>query len=125
MKDFFKWIKSVILWMCVADNREIGIAYTKKLLDVAEIVAASTKTKRDDKALLLLNRTFKMALEKNNALSKVEIEKAAKAVKNITTGSLKDVDISLSGTKKINMYINNIGASYDMTDGSIRLGMKR
>ena len=51
IKFIYLWGKSIVLWLLVKRNREIGFRYTKKALDVFEFASKLTATKKDDKAV--------------------------------------------------------------------------
>tara|TARA_R100000406_G_scaffold78328_2_gene59154 strand:+ start:1192 stop:1569 length:378 start_codon:yes stop_codon:yes gene_type:complete len=118
------WIKSIYLWLIVPENREIGLQYTKTILDLADVVTKTTKNKKDDQAVKMLTKKFNQVLQYNDNLDSDGITKAAKTVNRIKNGSLKDVSFDFSNGK-LSTYIGSIGAQYNTKDGSIRLGLRK
>lgn len=52
-------IKSVILWAFIKKNRDKVIENTKNVLSALKIAAKLTKTKKDDEAVLFLEKKVK------------------------------------------------------------------
>ena len=118
------WIKSIYLWLIVPENREIGLQYTKTILDLADVVTRTTKNKKDDQAVKMLTKKFNQVLQYNDNLDSDGIAKAAKTVNRIKNGSLKDVSFDYNNGK-LSTYIGKVGAQYNTQDGSIRLGLRK
>lgn len=122
LRNIFNWIKAVFIWLLLKENRNLGIRYTKKAIDLAVAVSAYTTTTRDDKAAAFLAKTFDMAVKANGILDDNAVERVAREIRNINTGSLQDVTISIDNGK-IQAGVGGIGAEYNPNDGSFKFGV--
>ena len=117
-------IKSVFLWIMVKENRDIGIKYTRKAIEMATVMSKLTKTTKDDKAAAYLSRQFDKAVKINNINSKKDIKSVANDINNISTGCLSDLNIGISNGK-IKTTVLGGKATYDPSDGSVSIGFSR
>lgn len=123
-KNLLNWIKAIILWLLIKENREIGIKYTKKALDIAALVSKLTPTTKDDKAVAFLAKQFNKAAILNGITEQSEVEKVAKTITSISNGSLKDVNLGLK-EGKINASVGSIGVEYDPSNGGVKFGLSK
>lgn len=119
--SLFNWAKAIVLWLLVKENREIGLRYTKKALDIVEVVAKITGTTKDDKAVAYIAKKFDEAVKLNGATNQQDIEKVASSVTSIAKGSLKDVAIGLD-SGKVKATVGGVGVEYDPSNGGVKFG---
>jgi len=100
LKNGLSWVKALLKFLTIKENRDIGIKYTKKALDLAAYVASKTKTKKDDKGLAFIAKTFD---EATTFLDDDEKEQVAYDITKEKKGSLKDI--------ALNIAANEIGVS--------------
>ena len=93
--------------------------YTKKALEIAEIVAEKTYTNKDDKAIIFLAKQFDKAVKINNITDSQEIKNITEAVSRITEGDLEDVKIN-ADKDGIKLEVGKLGVKYDPKDGSVK-----
>ena len=93
------WIKAVFLWLLVKENRAVGLYWTKKSLDLFEVVTRLTKTKKDDKIVACLEKQVDRAIKINGQKKTAVIASAAKFVTDIAVGSLKNVELGVRDGK--------------------------
>lgn len=122
LKNTGKMIKSLVLWAIVPENRKVGIKYTRKALEIAEIVSEQTKNKKDDKAVAFLVKSFQKALLVNNVVDNSELNAIENKINKISEGSLKDVKLGVD-TSGIKMKLGKTGVNYNPKDGSIKFGI--
>tara|TARA_R110002126_G_scaffold15506_5_gene63489 strand:- start:845 stop:1141 length:297 start_codon:yes stop_codon:yes gene_type:complete len=72
-----KWIKTVLLWLMVKENRILGLRYTYTVLNTLDKVSKLTKSRRDDIAVKHLNNKLKPFLD---LLPEKEIETLVKKI---------------------------------------------
>ena len=99
--DVKRWIISVVLWLSVKRNREVGLLWTKRSLDLFESMAKLTESKRDDKVVDLLQEKVDLAIKINKNADKAVVEKAASVITKIAKGTLKSVSVTLQDGKPI------------------------
>lgn len=122
LRSLFRWGKAAVLWLMIKENREIGLKYTKKALDVVEEVAKITGTTKDDKAVAYIAKKFDEAVKANGATDQEQVEKVAKTVSDISKGSLKDVTVGFK-EGKVNASVGGIGVEYDPSNGGVKFGL--
>jgi len=122
LKSLFNWGKAIVFWLLVKENREIGLIYTKKALDVVEVVAKITGTTKYDKAVAYIAKKFDEAVKLNGATDQKDIEKVAKTVTDISKGSLKDVSVGFE-SGKVKAAVGGIGVEYNPSNGGVKFGI--
>lgn len=120
MKIIYLWLKALVLWLVVKENRNMGIAYTKKALVALELFAKMTKTNKDDALAVYLAKQVDKVAKINGQADIKAIAYAAKAVTSISKGELKDITIKYEGNK-IKVGMKNIIAGYNPKDGSLSI----
>ena len=120
MKIIYLWLKALVLWLVVKENRNMGIAYTKKALVALELFAKMTKTSKDDALAVYLAKQVDKVAKMNGQADSKAIAYAAKAVTSISQGELKDITISYEG-RKFKVGMKNIIAGYSPHDGSLSI----
>jgi len=120
MKTIFLWLKALILWLLVKENRNMGIAYTKKALVTLELFSKMTKTNKDDAIANYLAKKIDQVAKINGQSDEKVIKQAAEAVTSISKGDLKDVVIKYEGSK-VKVGFKNVVAGYNPKDGSLSL----
>jgi len=120
MKTIFFWLKASILWLLVKENRNMGIAYTKKALVTLELFSKMTKTNKDDAIANYLAKKIDQVAKINGQSDEKVIKQAAEAVTSISKGDLKDVVIKYEGSK-VKVGFKNVVAGYNPKDGSLSL----
>ena len=120
MKTIFLWLKALILWLLVKENRNMGIAYTKKALVTLELFSKMTKTNKDDAIANYLAKKIDQVAKINGQSDEKVIKQAAEAVTSISKGDLKDVVIKYEGSK-VKVGFKNVVADYNPKDGSLSL----
>jgi len=118
MKTIFFWLKALILWLLVKENRNMGIAYTKKALVALELFSKMTKTNKDDAIANYLAKKIDQVAKINGQSDEKVIQQAAEAVTSISKGDLKDVAIKYEGSE-FKVGFKNVVAGYNPKDGSI------
>lgn len=126
------WIKAIVFWLIIKENRRIGIMNTKKALDVFTFVSKLTKNKKDDLAAAYIAKQFSRAFESEVDVSLgyketaiVDEEAATNAANEVTKsqdGLLKDVSISLD-KGKVKAGIGNVVSEYDPSNGNVKFGI--
>ncbi len=124
IKFIYLWGKSIVLWLLVKRNREIGFRYTKKALDVFEFASKLTATKKDDKAVAYIAEQFDKAVKLNKQTDETVIEKAAKSITKVSKGNMKDVSIGLA-KGKVKAAVGNIGVEYNPLNGQVKFGLSQ
>lgn len=99
--DIKRWLISIILWVSVKKNREIGLTWTKRSLDLFEAMAKLTASKKDDKVVQALQEKVDLAIKINCQYDKKIIEKAAGVITSVAKGALKNVSVSVAEGKPI------------------------
>jgi len=114
----FNFIKSVILWLFVKKNRDIGIRYTKMALDIATEISKITKTKKDDLAIAYLTEKFV------SGASVLGINNLKEAAETITKaqGSIKGVEIGVDSKEGVSLKLGRTKAEYNFKDKSVQVG---
>lgn len=120
MKTIFLWIKALILWLVVEENRNMGIAYTKKALAALEFFSKMTKTSKDDAMAAYLAKRIDKVAKLNGQVDAKAIESAADAVTSISKGELKDIVVKYEGNK-VKVGFKNVVAGYNPTNGDLSL----
>lgn len=124
MKTIFLWIKALILWLVVKENRNMGISYTKKALVALELFSKMTKTTKDDAIAVYLAKKVDKVAKLNGQVDAKAIEYAANAVTSISNGELKDVVIKYE-ENKVKVGFKNVVAGYNPLNGSLSLEYKK
>jgi len=122
IKSIFMWVKSIVLWLVISENRKVGIKYTKKALDIAEVVSKFTSSTKDDKAVAFLAKQFNKAAQLNNITEEESLKKVANEVSKISKGSLKDISVGIDNGK-IGLSFGKGGVKYNPKDGSVKFGI--
>ena len=99
--DIKRWLVSLFLWFSVKQNRDIGLVWTKRSLDLFELMTKLTESKADDKIVKALQEKVDLAIKVNAQADTKVIEKAAQVVTNIAKGTLKNVSVRLHEGKPI------------------------
>lgn len=99
--DIKRWLVSLFLWVSVKQNRDIGLMWTKRSLDLFESMTKLTESKVDDKIVKALQEKVDLAMKVNAQADTKVIEKAAQVVTNVTKGTLKNVSVRLHDGKPI------------------------
>lgn len=120
MKTIFLWLKALILWFVVKENRNMGIAYTKKALVALELFSKMTKTTKDDAIAVYLAKQVDKVAKLNGQADAKAIEYAADAVTSISKGELKDVVVKYEGSK-VKIGFKNVVAGYNPTNGDLSI----
>ncbi len=120
MKTIFLWLKALVLWLVVKENRNMGIAYTKKALVALELFSKMTKTTKDDAIAVYLAKQVDKVAKLNGQADAKAIKYAADAVTSISKGELKDVVVKYEGNK-VKVGFKNVVAGYNPTNGSLSL----
>ena len=120
MKTIFLWLKALILWLVVKENRNMGIAYTKKALVALELFSKMTQTTKDDAIANYLAKKIDKVAKINGQSDEKVIQQAAEAVTSISKGDLKDVSIKYEGGK-VKVGFKNVVAGYNPTNGALSL----
>lgn len=124
MKTIFLWLKALILWLVVKENRNMGIAYTKKALVALDLFSKMTKTTKDDAIAVYLAKQVDKVAKLNGQADAKAIESAADAVTSISKGELKDVIVKYEGNK-FKVGFKNVVAGYNPANGDISLGYSK
>ena len=91
------WLKALFLFLLVKENRTIGLRYTKSALDLFDVYASLTKSKRDDAIVEQLQKQVDRAIKVNKKQGNIPVLKfAADVITNIAVGSLKNISIDMS-----------------------------
>ena len=120
MKTIFLWLKALILWLVVKENRNMGIAYTKKALVALELFSKTTQTTKDDAMAVYLAKQIDKVAKLNGQTDAKVIEYAADAVTSISKGELKDIVVKYEGNK-VKVGFKNVVAGYNPTNGGLSL----
>lgn len=120
MKIIFLWLKALIFWLLVKENRNMGIAYTKKALVAIDLFSKTTKTNKDDAIAAYLAKKIDQVAKINAQSDEKVIQSAADAITSISQGDLKDVAIKYDGGK-VKVGFKNVVAGYNPKDGSLSL----
>jgi len=120
MKTIFLWLKALGLWLLVKENRNMGIAYTKKALVAIDLFSKMTKTTKDDAIAAYLVKKIDQVAKINGQSDEQVIQYAADAVTSISKGDLKDVVVKYEGSK-IKVGFKNVTAGYNPKNGSLSL----
>ena len=99
--DIKRWLVSLFLWVSVKQNRDIGLMWTKRSLDLFESMTKLTESKGDDKIVKALQEKVDLAIKINSQSDTKVIEKAAQVITNVAKGTLKNVSVSLHDGKPI------------------------
>ena len=99
--DIKRWFVSIFLWVSVKNNRDVGLMWTKRSLDLLETMTKLTKNKGDDKIVKLLQDKIDLAIKINCQSDKEVIKKASEVITNIAKGTLKNVSVSVKDGKPI------------------------
>lgn len=99
--DIKRWVVSLFLWVSVKQNRDIGLVWTKRSLDLFESMTKLTESKVDDKIIKALQEKVDLAMKVNAQADTKVIEKAAQVVTNVAKGTLKNVSVRLHDGKPI------------------------
>lgn len=118
MKTIFFWLKALILWLLVKENRNMGIAYTKKAIVAIDLFSKMTKTNKDDAIAAYLAKKIDEVAKINGQSDDKAIQQAAEAVTSISKGDLKDVGVKYEGGK-FEVGFKNVVAGYNPKDGSL------
>ena len=124
LKSIYKWVRSIILWLLIKENREIGLKNTKMVLDALSVLSLSTKTDRDNKAPAMLSEKVSNALK--NTSNEGLVQDALYKISQEKFGALKDLNIGYVDNK-IKTSFGAFGAEYDPSDGGIsfKVGIKK
>lgn len=120
MKTIFLWLKALILWLVVKENRNMGIVYTKKALTTLELFSKMTKTTKDDAIAVYLAKQVDKVAKLNGQVDAKAIEFASDAVTSIKEGDLKDVVVKYEGSK-FKVGFKNVVAGYNPKNGDLSL----
>ena len=124
MKTIFLWLKALILWLVVEENRNMGIAYTKKALVALDLFSKMTKTTKDDAMAVYLAKQVDKVAKLNGQTDAKAIEYAADAVTSISKGDLKDVVLKYEGSK-VKVGFKNVVVGYNPANGDLSLGYSK
>lgn len=124
MKTIFLWLKALILWLVVKENRNMGIAYTKKALVALELFSKMTKTTKDDAIAAYLAKQVDKIAKLNGQADAKAIEGAADAVTSISNGDLKGVTIKYE-KNNVKVGFKNVVAGYDPSNGNLSFAYKK
>jgi hypothetical protein len=122
MKKIYLFFKSLVLCLLVKKNREIGLIYTLKTLEVLDYFAKKTETKKDDKAAKYLIEKLESLIILNNKLNVDKVGTAIVAINNEKKGLLKDVSIGIN-QGKISVKVGKGQINYKPKDGSLELAL--
>jgi hypothetical protein len=120
MKIIFLWLKALGLWLLVKENRNMGIAYTKKALVAMDLFSKMTKTNKDDAIAAYLAKKIDQIAKINGQSDEQVIQYAADAVTSISKGDLKDVVVKYEDSK-IKVGFKNVIAGYNPKNGGLSL----
>ena len=114
MRKIINLIIAVFLWFKSKENRILGIKSILLTLDLADLIADFSKTKKDDLAIQHIKKNLVKSLEKYNITDKEDLSKIVEHVNN-DDKTFKSLSIGLNNDE-IEASLLGVNVGYNLKD---------